>query len=109
MVEEKRPPVLTERNLYSREMLSRLAYQRYTSAFSRNVLKRYHIFGQQDIDYAMMQYEADERMRNIAEMKDKISMYRISGDNTSADELKDETQRTFMRRSNYILIRKAGK
>jgi len=102
VVEAKRPPVFNDRNLYSQEMLRRLAYKQYTSAFSRNLLNRYHIFGQGDIDYAMMQYEAAERQRNIAEMDDKVSMYRVSGDNAEAATLKDDTQRSFMRRTDYI-------
>jgi hypothetical protein len=99
VVEGQRPPVFNNRNLYSKEMLRRLAYQKYISSFSRNVLNRYHIFGQGDVDYAMMQYEADERKRNMDEMADKVSMYRVSGDNAEAAKLKDDAQRTFMRRS----------
>lgn len=99
VVEGQRPPVFNNRNLYSKEMLRRLAYQKYISSFSRNVLNRYHIFGQGDVDYAMMQYEADERKRNMDEMADKVSMYRVSGDNAEAEKLKDDSQRTFMRRS----------
>jgi hypothetical protein len=83
-------------------MLRRLAYQKYISSFGRNVLNRYHIFGRGDEAYAMMQYEAEERKQNMAEMDDKISMYRISGDNAEAASLKDDTQRTFMRRSEGI-------
>ncbi len=102
VVEAKRPPVFTDRNLYSNEMLRRLAYKQYASAFSRNFLNRYRIFGQLDTDYAMMQYEAAERLRNIAEMDDKVSMYRVSGDNAEASALEDDIQRSFMRRTNYI-------
>jgi hypothetical protein len=99
VVEGQRPPVFNTRNLYSKEMLRRLAYQKYISSFSRNVLNRYHILGHGDVDYAMMQYEADERKRNMDEMADKVSMYRVSGDNAEAAKLKDDSQRTFMRRS----------
>lgn len=102
VVEGTRPPVFNNRNLYSTEMLRRLAYQKYISSFGRNVLNRYHIFGRGDEAYAMMQYEAEERKQNMAEMDDKISMYRISGDNAEAASLKDDTQRTFMRRSEGI-------
>ncbi len=102
VVETKRPPVFNDRNLYSKEMLRRLAYKQYASAFSRNLLNRYHVFGQGDVAYAMMQYEAAERQRNMDEMDNKVSMYRVSGDNAEADKLKDDTQRTFMRRTEYI-------
>jgi hypothetical protein len=107
VVEGQRPPVFNDRNLYSKEMLRRLAYQRYMSAFSRNVLNKYRLpinFGNTLTPeaYAMMQYEAEERLRNIAEMEDKMSMYRVSGDDASADKLKDDTQRSFMRRTDYI-------
>lgn len=99
VVEGQRPPIFNDRNLYSKEMLRRLAYQKYMSSFSKNLLNRFHLLGHGDEAYALMQYEADERKRNMAEMDDKISMYRVSGDDTEAEKLKDDTQRTFMRRS----------
>jgi len=101
VVEGQRPPVFNNRNLYSKEMLRRLAYQKYISSFSRNVLNKYRlpIIGGGIDAYAMMQYEAEERKANMDEMADKVSMYRVSGDNTEADKLKDDAQRTFMRRS----------
>ena len=103
LVEGQRPPVFTDRNLYSKEMLRRLAYQHYTSEFSRNVLNRFRlpIIGGAIDAYAQMQYEADERKRNMAEMDDKIAMYRVSGDTTEAAKLQDESQRAFMRRTEY--------
>jgi hypothetical protein len=101
MVEAKRPPVFNDRNLYSQEMLRRLAYKRYASAFSRDVLNRYQIFGKGDEAYAMMQYEAEERRQNMAEMADKVSMYRISGDKEEANQLKQDAQNTFMRRTDF--------
>ena len=104
VVEGTRPPVFNNRNLYSKEMLRRLAYQKYISSFGRNVLNRYRlpIIGGGAEAYAMMQYEAEERKQNMAEMDDKISMYRVSGDNAEADTLKNDTQRSFMRRTEYI-------
>ena len=104
VVAEKRPPVFTERHLYSDEMLQRLAYQRYFGAFSRKVLNKYRLpinFGS-DLTpetYALMCYEAEDRQRNLTDMANKVVLYQLSGDATSADELKDDTQRTFMRRS----------
>jgi len=101
VVEGQRPPVFNNRNLYSKEMLRRLAYQKYISSFSRNVLNKYRlpIIGGGIDAYAMMMYEAEERKANMEEMADKVSMYRVSGDNAEADKLKNDSQRTFMRRS----------
>lgn len=103
VVEAKKPPVFAERNLYSNEMLRRLAYQRYVSSFNRNVLNRFRLpFIGGGIDaYAMMQYEAEERQRAMAAMDDKAAMYLISGDKEGAEELKDEAQDTFMRHSEF--------
>ena len=111
VVEGRRPPIFNDRNLYSKEMLRRLAYQKYISSFSRNVLNKYRlpIIGGAVDTYAMMQYEAEERERNMAEMEDKVSMYRVSGDDASAKELKDDTQRSFMRRTEYIATPNTGK
>ena len=102
VVEEQRPPVFNERNLYTPERLRRLAYLRYTNAFSRKL----RLVPEW---YAVMQYEAEERRRNMAEMEDKVSMYRVSGDDASAKELKDDTQRSFMRRTEYIATPNTGK
>ena len=101
VVEEQRPPVFNERNLYTPERLRRLAYLRYTNAFSR----RLRLVPEW---YAVMQYEAEERKRNLAEMEDRVWMYRISGDKASAEALKTDIQRTFMRRSEGISIHVAG-
>jgi hypothetical protein len=111
LVEAQRPPVFNDRNLYSKEMLRRLAYQRYISSFGRNVLNKYRlpIIGGGIDAYAMMQYEAEERNNNLAEMADKVSMYRVSGDSTEADQLKADAQNTFMRRSEYSEIPNAGR
>ncbi len=104
VVEAKKPPVFAERNLYSKEMLRRLAYQRYISNFSRNVLNKYKLpisFGSDFTPqaYAMMMYEAEERQRVMAEMDDKVSLLRISGDDAEADKTKSDAQDTFMRHS----------
>lgn len=104
VVETKKPPVFNDRNLYSKEMLRRLAYQQYISSFSRNVLNKYRLpisFGSNFTPeaYAMMQYEAAERQRNMVEMDNTVSMLRTSGDNTEATKTKDDTQNTYMRRS----------
>ena len=58
VVEAKRPPIFNDRNLYSKEMLRRLAYQHYMSSFSQNFLNRYHLLGMGDEAYAILYYEA---------------------------------------------------
>jgi hypothetical protein len=105
VVEAKRPPVFNERNLYSKEMLRRLAYQRYVSAFSRNVLNRFRLplIGGGIDAYASLMYEDEEREMNMAEIDDRVAMYRVSGDDAAARTLNDEAQRTFMRRSGFGL------
>jgi len=101
VVEGTRPPVFIERNLYSNAMLKRLAYQRYLSPFSRNVLNTFRlpIIGGGVEDYALMQYEADERKRAMAQLDDRLAMYRTTGDDTAADNLTDEIQNPLRRRS----------
>lgn len=101
VVETKKPPVFNDRNLYSKEMLQRLAYRRYTSDFSRNVLNRFHVLGNGDVAYAMMQYEAEERQRAMTEMDDKVSLLRASGDDAEAEKTRADAQDTFMRRASF--------
>lgn len=106
LVEAQRPPVFQERNLYSKEMLRRLAYHRYISAFSRNVLNRYRLpFIGGGIDaYANMMYEAEERQRNMADTDDRVAMYRISGDTEEAKALRDEANSTYLRKTQFIAV-----
>lgn len=108
IVEGKRPPIFEERNLYSKEMLRRMAYQRYMSSFSKNILNASHLLGKGDEAYALMQYEADERKKNMADTADRVAMYRVSGDDEEASRLKADAQDAYMRRSSYNSVPGAG-
>lgn len=103
VVQTKKPPVFNDRNLYSKEMLRRLAYQKYISSFNRNVLNKYRLplIGGGVDAYAMMMYEAEERERAMAETEDRIVMLRASGDDAEASRTKNDAQDTFMRRSGF--------
>lgn len=101
IVESPRPPVFSERALHPQGSLAQLAYARHFSPFQRNVLNRYRLpfIGQTDVAYALMQYEAEERERNMAETSEKIDLYRETGDEEEAEQLEEDMEEAFMRRT----------
>ncbi|MFT3783005.1 MAG: hypothetical protein QM790_13435 [Nibricoccus sp.] len=100
VVEAQKPPVFTDRNLYSKEMLRRLAYRRYVTGLNRSLNSfRLPLIGGGVDAYATMMYEAEERQAAMADMNDKVSMYLISGDKAEAQKQNNDNQDTFMRRS----------
>lgn len=96
VVEGDRPPVFNERALYSKEQLEKLAAQRYLSDMHRN-LNRYRI-GREDEKFAMLMYFEEERLKNIAATNDYVALYRVSGDEAKAAQVKEEAYSTFVRK-----------
>ena len=105
VVEGERPPVFAERELHTSKGLADLAVKRYLSDVHTR-LNRFHLpsilGGISSESLAMEMYREEERLKNIREFDERVYLYRQTGDNTAADELKEESQRTFMRRSEFI-------
>ena len=91
-----RPPVFNERSLYSKEQLQKLAAQRYLSEFHRN-LSRYRI-GRDDEKFAMLTYFEEERLKNMGTTDGYVALYRASGNEAKAEEVKEEAYSTFVRK-----------
>jgi hypothetical protein len=92
MVEGERPPVFAERNLYSTKNLQQLALQRY---LGRGINK--YQLGRTGKDTAMQMYWDDERLKNITEVNNQISLYRLGGDEARAQETKEESNSLILR------------
>jgi len=101
IVQEQRPPVFRERDIYTKKGLGELAVNRYFSEDGK-ALNRYKIpfIGMSNEAYATLLYEEDERLREMEDTRQKIGVLRES-DPVAADQLKREMDQTFIRRSQF--------
>ena len=99
VVEGDRPPVFRERDLYTTQALSAIAMKRYLSRLDRSLLNRFTIplFTLTNEERAMAMYEEDERLQNIADLKNAAANARKAGDKAESDYLVRETNATFLR------------
>ncbi|HRE81887.1 MAG TPA: hypothetical protein PLN52_12595 [Opitutaceae bacterium] len=101
IVQEQRPPVFRERDIYTKKGLGELATGRYFSESSK-ALNRFKIpfVGMGGEAYATMMYEEDERLREMEDTRQKIGVLRET-DPVAADQMKREMDQTFIRRSQF--------
>jgi hypothetical protein len=99
VVEEKRPPVFTERELHTRKGMAELAVSRYLSELDRGVLNRYTmpLFGQSQEKRAMEAYLEEERLRQMNTASEHERVIRASEGTDAAREFRDTTNATFIR------------
>jgi hypothetical protein len=104
VIEGERPPVFSERDINTQKGLADLAIKRYLSSAHLS-LNRYHLpaflGGISSEELAMMMYRDQERLKNMQETADKVYLYRQTGDNNAADELKETSYSTFLRKSEF--------
>ncbi|GAB1489846.1 hypothetical protein MASR2M8_23030 [Opitutaceae bacterium] len=106
VVEGDRPPVFTERQLYTRAELARLASSRYLSELDRGVLNRFTlpIVGQSSAEQrAMSIYEDEERQRNIAAANQAFYLLKQT-DPAAAAALKRDAADAYIRPSEFTRI-----
>jgi len=94
-VEGSRPPVFRESEIYTKKEFGRILAKRYFSEFEL-ALNSLGIFGSIEAR-ALERYEAEERLRNITELKDAAAMARLVGDKADSEFILRETNRTFLR------------
>lgn len=99
VVEEKRPPVFTERDVHTRKGMAELAVSRYLSELDRGVLNRYTLplFGQSQEKRAMEAYLEEERLRHMDTAADREATIRASEGTDAAREFRETTNATFIR------------
>jgi hypothetical protein len=105
VVEGDRPPVFTERQLYTRTELARLAARRYLSELDRGVLNRFTlpVVGQSAEQRGMTQYEEEERQRNIASANQAVYLLKQS-DPAAASALQRDAADAYIRPSEFTRI-----
>jgi hypothetical protein len=101
VVQEKKPPVFRERDIYTRKGLADLAKQRYFSEGAK-ALNRYKLplFGQGMEAYALQMWADDERLQNIADLQDTAAAVE-SADPENASYIRRATADTYIRRSDF--------
>jgi hypothetical protein len=101
VVQEKKPPVFRERDIYTRKGLAELAKQRYFSEGAQ-ALNRYKLplFGMGMETYALQMRADDERLENIADLEETAAA--IEGaDPENASYIRRATADTYIRRSDF--------
>jgi len=108
IVQEPRPPVFRERDLNTKQGLSRIAMRRYLSETDR-VLNSFTIplfspistnGGTSNENRALAMYYEDERLQNMADVADKTNMV-MKSDRAAGAQVKSAAQNTFMRWSDF--------
>ena len=103
VVREPKPAVFTERDVHTKEGLQKLAVKRYSTEGDKTLNSfTLPLFGMSAEARAMAQYEADERLKNMADLKDNArETSRVN--KTESSYLKKETDQTFLRSSEFGL------
>jgi hypothetical protein len=101
VVQGERPPVFREKDVNTKKGLGEIAVKRFLGETGK-ALNAYHLplFGMSKEQYALMLYEQEERLKNMKDASDKVSLLRES-DPIAAEQLKREVDQTFIRRSEF--------
>jgi len=102
IVTAKKPPVFTDRTLYTHNQLKTLAVARYLSKLDTRFLNKWTLplFGSSNADRAMQIFFDDERQKNMADMQQQISNSQTSGNTDAAKRQQSEYYDMFLRPQN---------
>lgn len=100
-VQEKKPPVFRERDLFNRAGFADLAKRRYLTGAYRALNSFYiPLFSTSPEEHALAMYEEDERLKNMADLKDNARTVSRS-DRADAAAVQDLADDAYMRRSQF--------
>lgn len=100
-VQEKKPPVFRERDLFNRAGFADLAKRRYLTGAYRALNSFYiPLFTASPEEHALAMYAEDERLQNMADLKDNARTVSRS-DSADAATIRDLADDTYMRRSEF--------
>jgi hypothetical protein len=101
IVQEAKPPVFRERDIYTQKGLTDLAMRRYISDSDR-ALNRFTLplFGTTAETRALAMYAEDERLRNMTDLRD-AAIDAARTDRAGGDYIRKEAQKTFLRSSDF--------
>lgn len=114
-VTARKPPVLTDRELYTRDELEKLAMSRYITKLDSGLLNKWTIpgLGMSNEDRAMQMYLEDERLKNMEASRQQISFLRATGETERAEQAQTNYYDMYLRRRDDVhtdtLTRQQGK
>jgi hypothetical protein len=94
VVTEPKPPVFRDHDLHTKEEMADLALRRHRGLALGNL-------GGLNQPVALMMYQEQERLDNIADLKDDAKTAKRSGDSAGADYISREAARTYYRPSDF--------
>ena len=94
VVKEPRPPVFRERDLHTKSEMADIALKRYAGLRAGNP------FGLNQ-PIALLMYQEQERLDNMAGLTGDAKTAKRSGDSTAADYILRESARTYLRPSDF--------
>ena len=100
VVEGRRPPIFSERQVNTDKGLQQIAVKRYFSGAAQALNKKHiPIIGQSNEAVAMQMCEEDERLRLITEFNDRADTLEALGDEEKSDEAREMIQDLTARQS----------
>lgn len=101
VVQEPKPPVFRERDIYTSKGLAEIAMKRYLTETDR-VLNRFRLpfLTMTNEERALMMYAEDERLKNMGDFADRANMIQQS-DAAAGLYIKKEVDKTFLRTSDF--------
>ncbi len=101
IVREPKPVIFSERTISTPKGLTDIAMKRYLTETDR-VLNRFRIplLTMTNEERALAMYAEDERLRNMSELKENATAASMS-DASTGTYIRKETQKTFLRSSDF--------
>jgi hypothetical protein len=101
IVQEPKPPIFTERSISTEKGLKDIAMRRYMSEADR-AMNRFTLplFGTSMEARAMAMYAEDERLKNMAELRD-AAIDTARTDPAAGDYIRKEGQKTYLRSADF--------
>ena len=94
-----KPPIFREQDIYNAKGLADLAVRRYLTEFDAGILNRLTVplFGASAESRALLQYEEDLRLANIAKLTDTADSMSRGGDPAEGLYIKKAMEDTYQR------------
>ncbi len=100
IVEGRRPPIFTERQINTDKGLQQIAVKRYFGGAAQALNKKHlPIIGQSNEAIAMQMWAEDERLRHITEFNDRADILQALGDDEKSDEARKMIEDATVRQS----------
>jgi hypothetical protein len=106
VVQTSRPPIFTEKKLYTEQGFAELLAKRYYSqgylAFSRFASNSpLALFLPSAEQSALARYQEEERLQNMSDLNDAANLAAKAGDKADSEYIKAQSTDTYMRRMDW--------